>query len=126
MSDYSVLAKRYTVYTAILIFLVVILAFFTTSSFYTGLLLGMIFSLVNLWSTYFQVKRLNESLEENKAKFSLGTLFRALTAVAAIFIAIQFPAAFDYIGVILGLMTTYIIILIEPLFQLNQLTREKR
>lgn len=122
MEDYIYLTKRFTIQTVILIFLFIILAFTTTyNSIFFGLILGSIISLSNLWSTYFQVKRLGESVDVGRAKFSLGTLFRFALAIGAIYVAFQYPDTFHFISVVIGLMLTYIIILINSLFQLKRL-----
>lgn len=120
--DYISLTKRYTVYAAIIMTIFVILAVTTPhKSIFLGLLLGSIISLSNLWSTYFQVKRLGESVEIGRAKFSLGTLFRFGLVIGAVYIAFQYPDKFHFISVVIGLMLTYIIILVNSLFQLKRL-----
>ena len=122
MKDYAALTKRFNVYTVILIVLFVVLAFSTPySSIFFGLTLGSIVSLSHLWTTYFQVKRLGESVEEGRAKFSLGTLFRFGLAIGVVFIAFRYPEKFHLISVVIGIMLTYIIILIHSLFQLKRL-----
>jgi ATP synthase protein I len=122
MVDYISLTKRYTIFAAIIIGLLVILAFTTSyKPIFLGLLLGSIISLSNLWSTYFQVKRLGESVEIGRAKFSLGTLFRFGLVIGAVYIAFQYPDKFHFISVVIGLMLTYIIILVNSLFQLKRL-----
>jgi ATP synthase protein I len=120
--DYISLTKRYTIYAAIIMIFFVVLAFTTTyTSIFLGLLLGSVISLSNLWSTYFQVKRLGESMEIGRAKLSLGTLFRFALVLGAVYIAIQYPDKFHFISVVIGLMLTYIIILVNSLFQLKHL-----
>lgn len=122
MDDYITLTKRYTKYTASFIILFIILGFTTSyKSIFGGLVLGSIISLFHLLSTYFQVKRLGESLEKGRAKWSLGTLFRFALSIGAVYIAYQYPDYFHFISVVIGLMLTYIIILINSLFQLKRL-----
>ncbi len=122
MEDYISLTKRFTIYTCIIIGLFVVLAFLTSyQPIFFGLLLGSIVSLINLWSTYFQVKRLGESVESGRAKFSVGTLFRTILVVGTVFIAYQYPDNFHFISVVIGLMLTYIIIFINSIFQVKRL-----
>ncbi|MCT8140100.1 ATP synthase subunit I [Anaerobacillus sp. CMMVII] len=122
MVDYIYLTKRFTLYTIILIGLFLVLAFATPyQPIFLGLLLGSIASLSNLWSTYFQVKRIGESMEIGRAKFSLGTLFRFGLTIGAVYIAYRYPDKFHFISVVIGLMLTYIIILINSIFQLKRL-----
>ncbi|RXJ02701.1 ATP synthase subunit I [Anaerobacillus alkaliphilus] len=122
MGDYIALTKRYTLYTVIIMSLFLVLALVTPyQPIFLGLLLGSIISLSNLWSTYFQVKRLGESVEAGRAKFSLGTLFRIALVLGAVYIAYQYPDNFHFISVVIGLMLTYIIIFINSIFQLKRL-----
>jgi ATP synthase protein I len=122
MEDYVVLTKRYSVYTVFFIAIFISLALLTSyQSIFWGLALGSIISLSNLLSTYFQVKRLGESLEIGRAKLSLGTLFRFALVIGAVYIALHYPGLFDLISVVIGLMLTNIIILINSLFQLKRL-----
>lgn len=122
MEDYIVLTKRYTIYTVVSIAIFISLAFLTSfQTVFLGLALGSVISLSNLLSTYYQVKRLGESLEIGRAKFSLGTLFRFALVIGAVYIAFQFPDLFHLISVVVGLMLTYIIIFINSLFQFKRL-----
>lgn len=122
MEDYINLTKRFTIYGILIIFLFVILAIVTPyKSVFLGLLLGSVISISNLISTYFQVKRLGESLEIGRAKLSLGTLFRFALVLGAVFVAFQYPDIFHFISVVIGLMLTYIIIFLNSLFQLKRL-----
>src|SRR5690554_5449760 len=120
MRNYHVLTKKYSLYTTILIIIFLFLAaFLTDTSFYLGLALGSSFSLINLLITYFQVKRVIKTVETGKVKWSLGTLTRIISAIIPVFIATQYQEVFDLIGVIIGLMVTYVMILIEPIFHLR-------
>lgn len=122
MEDYVALTRRYTIYAFILVLIFVILAIVTPfRSIFLGLTLGSIISISNLISTYYQVKRLGESVEIGRAKFSLGTLFRFALSIGAIYVAYQYPHIFHFISVVIGLMLTYIIIFINSLFQLKRL-----
>ncbi|UCZ53024.1 ATP synthase subunit I [Bacillus shivajii] len=122
MSDYSIVAKRYSLYTIILIIVFLVIAQFAVNkSFYFGLALGAVFSLLNLLSTYRQVKVIGEMVTGGTVAWTFGTVSRIVTAVIAVFIAMQFPAYFDMTGVIIGLMITYVFILIEPIFYVKQL-----
>ncbi len=122
MKDYITLTKQYTLYSTSLIILFLILALITSyKTIFLGLFLGSIPSLGNLWSTYYQVKRIGESLDVGRAKISLGTLFRFALTLGAIYIAVRHPDTFHFASVVIGLMLTYIIILINSLFQLKHL-----
>ncbi|WP_280770514.1 ATP synthase subunit I [Salipaludibacillus daqingensis] len=116
MNDIRVLVKRYSIYTAIFIALLVIIALFSSEpAFFMGMAFGTSFSLVILLTTYFQVKRIGKSLSDRKFRFSIGTLGRMITVVVAIIVAQQFPHYLNLTGVIIGLAVTYIILLIDPI-----------
>ncbi|WP_096437609.1 ATP synthase subunit I [Alteribacter populi] len=120
--NYGDAAKRYALYTIVLIILFFILAALTPYPiFFLGLVLGAAFSLLNLYSTYVQVKRLGEGALEGKKKFAFGTVSRVITAVLCLLLAVSNPHIFDLVGVIIGLMLTYAIIMIEPIFHIKRL-----
>ncbi|WNF37282.1 ATP synthase subunit I [Bacillaceae bacterium IKA-2] len=122
MEDYIVLTKRYTIYSVLCIAIFILLAFLTSlQSIFLGLALGAVISLSNLVTLFYQVKRIGESIETGRAKFSLGTIFRTILIIGAVYIAYQYPDIFHLNSVIIGLMLTYIIIYINSLFQLRRL-----
>nr|WP_246594124.1 ATP synthase subunit I [Evansella tamaricis] len=114
------------IYTSILIVIFLIIAqFFTSGTFFMGLALGGVFSLLNLVSTYLQVRAIGKILSGGTVKWTFGTASRIISAVAAVYIAMRFPEYFDLVGVIIGLMITYVLILIEPIFFLKQMNTSK-
>ena len=125
MNDYTIITKRYTIWTTVLIIIFVLIALLLTeSAFFLGLALGSVFSLLNLWTTYTQVERIGKSFDEGKksiASIPFGTLTRILSAIIAVLIATAYPTVFSLTGVIIGLMITYIMIMIEPLFHIKRL-----
>ncbi|WP_147802759.1 ATP synthase subunit I [Alkalicoccus halolimnae] len=122
MTSMSELARRYSIYTGIIIVLLLLLAVITSiSTFFLGMAFGTAFSLLNFVSTYFQTKRIMEMQRTRKYRFSIGTLGRLLIVVAALFIAQAFPQYFDMTGVIAGLAVTYVILLIDPIFHIKHL-----
>jgi ATP synthase protein I len=126
MNDIHVLIKRYSLYTSIVIVLMMIIALFATeSTFFLGIAFGTSFSLVILLSTYFQVKRIGKSMKDSKYRFSFGTLGRMFTVVTAIIVAQQFPHYLNLTGVIIGLAVTYIILLIDPILQSKAFAEEE-
>ncbi|WP_416147764.1 ATP synthase subunit I [Salipaludibacillus sp. HK11] len=126
MNDIRVLIKRYSLYTSIIIVLMVVVALFATeSTFFLGMAFGTSFSLVILLSTYFQVKRIGKSMQDRKYRFSVGTLGRMAAVVTAIIVAQQFPHYLNLTGVIIGLAVTYIILLIDPILQIKAFAEEE-
>ena len=126
MIDIRVLIKRYVIFTAIIIALMVITALLSSeSAFFLGMAFGTSFSLVILLTTYFQVKRIGKSLSDRKYRFSIGTLGRMIIVIFAIIIAQEFPQFLSLTGVIIGLAVTYIILLIDPILQSKAFAEEK-
>ena len=120
--DFTLLTKKFSVYTVTFIVIFIALAIVTQhTAIFLGLTLGSIFSLASLWSTYFQVKRLGESVEGGRAKFSVGTLFRIGLVLVALYVAYNYPNTFHFLSVVIGFMLTYIIIFINSIFQLKRL-----
>lgn len=93
---------------------------------FLGLILGTVISTFNLWSMHSKVNRLGQVVVENAMKKedenkkrlrSLGSLQRLAAAALAVVISMRYPDLFHLISVIIGLMTYYIVIMIDFLFQ---------
>ncbi|MGJ9384723.1 ATP synthase subunit I [Salipaludibacillus sp. CF4.18] len=115
MNDYTSIAKRFSIITLVFVsvsLIVAVLGFYPL--FFQGLSLGALFSLFSLLSTYFQVKRVGNSVQSGRVKWFFGTTSRILLFVVAISIAVKFSAYFHLIGVVIGLMFTYLLLLIGP------------
>lgn len=120
MRNYVEMAKKYSLYTAILIVIFLVLAIYLDKrALFLGLALGSVFSLINLLFTYFQVKRVINSVKTGKNKMSFGTVTRMISALIPVMIATQYDHVFSIVGVIIGLMVTYAMILIEPIFHIR-------
>ncbi|RNA67820.1 ATP synthase subunit I [Alteribacter keqinensis] len=114
-------ARRISLYAFVLIGLYALLAVVTPyETVFFGLILGTAFSLLNLLTTYVQVKRVSNAVL-GRTKFAFGTASRILTAVACILVTVNFPDFFNLAGAIIGLMSTYAIIMIEPIFHIKRL-----
>ncbi|WP_096203049.1 ATP synthase subunit I [Bacillus sp. FJAT-45350] len=127
MNQFSASMRRYTSYNLYLLALYVLGWGFTPyDSFFQGLIIGAVLGSYNLWSMYSKTKRLGQAAVEGKKMYTIGTLSRfAVGAIIAI-IAIRYPETFHIIGLIIGLMSAYIIILIDSLFQIKSLSQRKR
>ncbi|TMW72163.1 ATP synthase subunit I [Alteribacter natronophilus] len=120
--EFGATAKRMILYTAALFVLFIILAFLTPyDTFFFGMMLGTAFSLLNLLMTYSQVKRVTSESKALRTKFAFGTVSRIVLSVVCILIAVSFPHLFNLAGAIIGLMLTYAIIMIEPIFHIKRL-----
>lgn len=83
---------------------------------FLGLILGTAFSFINLWMLLRKMKKFDKSITNGKKVRSLGSLSRMAMAAIAVIIATKWPQNFDVICVVMGLMTTYIVIMIDYLF----------
>ncbi|MCR6112357.1 ATP synthase subunit I [Bacillus sp. A301a_S52] len=117
MNELESLLKRYTIYSVVIIgSLFLATLFISDATFLAGMAVGAIFSLLNLYSTYFQVKRLTSSVMDSKVRFSFGTIGRIIVVLLALLIAEEYPQYLDLTGVIIGLAFKYFILLIDPIF----------
>lgn len=80
---------------------------------FLGLILGSIFSILNIWLLVRKTEKFDKAIEQGKKVKSLGSLQRMATAGIAVVIALRFPEYFHIIGVVIGLMTSYIVIMID-------------
>ena len=80
---------------------------------FLGLLLGGAASFYNLWLLQRKIEAFAESAQKNKRATGIGTLSRMASAVLAVIIAFRYPEYFDMIFVIVGLMTSYLVIVID-------------
>lgn len=80
---------------------------------FLGLILGTCFSYLNLWLLVRKTESFDKAITEGKKVRSLGSLSRMATAGISVVIALRYPDYFQIIGVVLGLMTSYIVIMID-------------
>lgn len=85
-------------------------------SVFLGLILGTVFSFIILQLLVRRMKRFDKAVDQGKKVRSLGSLSRLAVAAIAILIALRWPDYFQTVSVVLGLMTTYIVIMIDYLF----------
>ncbi|MEK4146137.1 MULTISPECIES: ATP synthase subunit I [Robertmurraya] len=83
---------------------------------FLGLILGTALSLFNLWLLAKRMERFGEAVVRGERVRSLGMFSRMATAVLAVMIALKYPEMFHFYSVIFGLMTSYIVIMIDFLF----------
>jgi ATP synthase protein I len=82
-------------------------------SIFLGLILGTSISLLNHWLMMRKTKRFSDAVVNERPVRSLGTITRMGTAVIASLIALRYPDTFHFLSVILGLMTSYVVIMID-------------
>jgi ATP synthase protein I len=85
---------------------------------FAGLLLGTSLSLFNLWLLVKRTKRFGDVMVNGGRMASLGMLTRMATAVFAVLMAMEYPEYIHLISVIIGLMTAYLVIMIDGFIKL--------
>src|SRR5699024_4626434 len=80
---------------------------------FLGLLLGSTISFYNLWLLQSKVKEVSEAVKMDRKPKGLGTISRFAAAAFGIIIAIHFDEYFEIISFITGLMTNYLVIVID-------------
>ncbi|HWO98606.1 MAG TPA: ATP synthase subunit I [Bacillus sp. (in: firmicutes)] len=119
MQDVQQLFPRLRSYMFFILALFVIGWGFTPyHSVFLGLVLGTSLSLYNLWVLAKKQKQLGQAIVEGKKIKSFGTFTRFAVAILAVMIAMEYPHIFHLTSVILGLMTSYIVIIIDLFIQL--------
>ncbi|MFB4169817.1 ATP synthase subunit I [Virgibacillus sp. JSM 102003] len=114
MSNYDTMITRQRKYMFYLLAILVLGAGFTPyPRIFLGLLLGSLISFYNLWLLQRKINNLADAVEEKRSVRGIGTLSR-LTAVAlAVVVALRYEDYFHTIAVLIGLMTSYLVILID-------------
>ncbi|MGY0691224.1 ATP synthase subunit I [Virgibacillus sp. FSP13] len=80
---------------------------------FLGLLLGSIVSFYNLWLLQRKINDFAESVEKNHSTKGLGTISRFAAVAFAVIIALRFEEHFHIIAVLIGIMTSYLVIMID-------------
>lgn len=80
---------------------------------FLGLILGTSLSLFNIWLLARRMDRFGDAVVKGEKVRSLGMISRMATAVFAVMLAVEYPEHFHLYSVILGLMTSYIVIMID-------------
>ncbi|NMD70075.1 ATP synthase subunit I [Bacillus sp. DNRA2] len=91
--------------------------FTTYQSVFLGLILGTSLSLFNLWLMVRKTDKFGDAVLQGKKVRSLGSFSRMATAALAVMIALRYPESFHLVSVVLGLMTSYIVIMIDFFLQ---------
>lgn len=127
MTEYTLTYRRYIKYTLFMLSFFV-LGYGVTSykSIFLGLTLGTLFSLFNLWSMYSRIERLGQAVINQQKVRTMGSLSRLLMGGLAVLIAMRYPEHLHLLSVVIGLMTVYIIMLIDSLTIAIRTPKEKR
>ncbi|MDQ0974458.1 ATP synthase protein I [Neobacillus niacini] len=87
--------------------------FTSQQSIFLGLILGTSLSLFNLWLMARKIDKFGQAAAEGRTVRSLGSFSRMATGALAIVITMRYPEQFHLISVVIGLMTSYIVIMID-------------
>lgn len=114
MSQYENMTVRQRKWMFYLLAILVLGAGFTSyQSIFLGLLLGSAVSLYNLWLLQRKINSFAESVEKKQSGTGLGGISRLAAAALAVIIALRFEEHFHIIAVLIGLMTSYLVIMID-------------
>ncbi|WP_251551781.1 ATP synthase subunit I [Neobacillus muris] len=80
---------------------------------FLGLILGTCFGYLNLWMLVRKTESFDKKVSQGKKPRSLGSLSRMAMAGIAALIALRYPDQFNMISLVIGLMTSYIVIMID-------------
>lgn len=118
MPEFKLMFIRQRKYIFLLLSIYVLGWGFTSyQSIFLGLILGTALSLYNLWLMTRKVDRFGEAVAKGQSVRSLGMISRMATAVLAVMIAMKYPEKVHLVSVVFGLMTSYIVIMIDYFFQ---------
>ncbi|MFD2446777.1 ATP synthase subunit I [Bacillus sp. CGMCC 1.16607] len=84
---------------------------------FLGLIFGTSLSLFNLWLMVRKTESFGKAVSQGKKVRSLGSFSRMATAAFAVIVALKYPDNFHLISMVLGLMTSYIVIMIDFFLQ---------
>ncbi len=118
MENLSQMSKRYYKYIFFLMSIYVLGWGFTAyQPIFLGLILGTTLSLYNLIVMVRKSNRFSKAVEEGKRVGSLGTFSRLASGALAVLIVLEFPEHLHLVSTVLGLMTIYIVIMIDFFLQ---------
>lgn len=114
MSQYENMIRRQRKWMFYLLAILVLGAGFTPyTSIFLGLLLGSLVSFYNLYLLQKKIVDFTDAVAKKQKARGLGTFSRFAAAALAIVIALRFEEDINIIAVIIGLMTSYPVIMID-------------
>src|SRR5699024_872234 len=85
--------------------------------FFLGLALGHIVSYYGLRLLHNRAKAFTDAIIEEKRSLGLGTFLRLIGAGLAVWLALKYEHKIHIIGVVLGLTTSYIVMMIDYAYE---------
>lgn len=114
MSEFRTAYVRQRKYILFLLAIYVLGWTFTSyQSIFLGLIFGTSLSLFNLWLIVRKADNFEDAILKGKKVRSLGSFSRMATAAFAVVIALEYPDRIHLISLVLGLMTSYLVIMID-------------
>ena len=116
MSEYEKMTIRQRKWMLYLLSILVLGAGFTPyPRVFLGLLLGSVVSFYNLWLLQRKTRQFGQAAAEQGSMMGIGTFSRLAAAALAVVIALRFEENFHIIAVVVGLGTSYVIIMLDYL-----------
>ncbi|GGI41241.1 ATP synthase subunit I [Mammaliicoccus stepanovicii] len=112
MFDIKGFFKAYLQYFIFFVIFLIVVYFFLKHEFILGLIIGTIASAVNLFSWEFNLNRAKNS---ESLQLSTGNWVRYLVTIVACCFWVKYPLVVDIIGILVGLMIAYVLIMIRSL-----------
>jgi len=114
MFDYKVMSKDQRKWMLYLLVIIALGAIFTPyTRFFLGLLLGTAISFYNLWLLQRKVYAFGKAVVETGAPLGLGTFTRIVTSVLGVVVALRFEQFMNPYAVVIGLATSYVVLLVD-------------
>lgn len=121
MLDYNVMIARQRKWMLCLLAILVIgTIFLPYPRIFLGLLLGAIVSFYNLWLLQKKIVDFTEAVANKSSSRGIGMVSRFAAAVLAVIVALRFEEYFHIIAVLIGLMTSYLVIMIDSIVFRNK------
>ncbi|GEN44271.1 ATP synthase subunit I [Alkalibacillus haloalkaliphilus] len=127
MTYYKIMVNRQRMWMLFLLAISVLGWGFTDyESIFAGLIFGQVVGFFNLYLLQKKINVVGEKAANNQAAKSLGALSRFAGAILLVVVVLRFPEYFHLIAAIVGLMTPYIVIMIDFIFHHKETTTTKR
>jgi len=127
MSEIRLMLSKQTKYISIILSLYLLgWAMTPYKTVFLGLILGTSLSYMNMALLVRRMGKLSTAIDKGKKVGSLGTLSRMATAILGVAIAMKYPEHIHLISVVIGLMTSYVVIMIDFLLNTIQLNSNKK
>ncbi len=93
---------------------------------FQSLIIGIVAGFFNLFLLQKKIDIMGEKAANNQTAKSFGTLSRFAAAALVVVIILRYPEQFHIIAAVVGLMTPYLVIMIDFIFSSKKTTSTKR